>query len=72
VLFTSCRPLTLAAYSPSISFSGMGTAGGRQTSLLRMLMVQGGQVVAMPSAFSPEGFSVSYTGPRPAGSSARK
>ena len=63
----SCRPVRLAAYSPSVSFSGMGMAGGRQTSLWRMLMVQGGQQVATPSAFSPEGFSISYTGPvRPA------
>jgi hypothetical protein len=49
----------------------MGMAGGRQTSLWRMLMMQGGQQVSTPSAFSPEGFSVSYTGPRPAGSGAR-
>ena len=67
----SCRPVRLAAYSPSVSFSGMGMAGGRQTSLWRMLMVQGGQQVATPSAFSPEGFSISYTGPSPAGSGAR-
>jgi hypothetical protein len=66
-LLTSCSPDQLAAYSPPISFSGMGMAGGRQTSLLRMLMLQGGQQVAKPSAFSPKGFSVSYTGPRPAG-----
>jgi hypothetical protein len=64
----SCLPLKLAAYSPSVSFSAMGMAGGRQTSLWRMLMMQGGQQVATPSAFSPEGFSVSYTGPKPAGS----
>jgi len=67
-LLSSCRPGKLAAYSPSVSLSAMGMAGGRQTSLLRMLMMQGGQQVATPSAFSPEGFSVSYTGPRPAGS----
>jgi len=67
----ACRPSTLAAYSPSVSFSGMGMAGGRQTSLWRMFMVQSGQVVATPSAFGPGGFSVSYTGPRPAASGAR-
>jgi hypothetical protein len=70
-LASACRPTTLAAYSPSVRFSGMGMAGGRQTSLWHMLMVQGGHVVATPSAFSPKGFLVSYTGPGPAGSSAR-
>jgi hypothetical protein len=70
-LNATCRPIKLAAYSPSVSFSAMGMAGGRQTSLWRMLMVQGGQVVATPSAFSPKGFSVTYKGPKPAGSSAR-
>ncbi|HTW08431.1 MAG TPA: G1 family glutamic endopeptidase [Acidimicrobiales bacterium] len=69
-LNASCRPIKLADYSPSVSFRAMGMAGGPQTALWRMLMVQSGQVVATPSAFSPKGFSVSYTGPRPAGSSA--
>jgi hypothetical protein len=58
-LLTSCLPVKLAAYTPSVSFSAMGMAGGHQTSLWRMLMLQGGQQVATPSAFSPAGFSVS-------------
>ncbi|HTT89541.1 MAG TPA: G1 family glutamic endopeptidase [Acidimicrobiales bacterium] len=70
-LLSSCRPVQLAAYSPAVSFRGMQMAGGPQKALWDMTMLQGGQQVSKPSAFSPEGFSVSYTGPRSPGSGAR-
>jgi hypothetical protein len=48
---------TLGMYSPSVTFSGPGF-GGTAGPITRLEMVQGGQVVSVPSALSSGGFSV--------------
>jgi len=56
-----CRTSPLAPYSPAVTFSDLGMAGP-QKSLDEITMVQGLGAVSTPSAMTPGGFSVSYTG----------
>jgi hypothetical protein len=56
-----CQTSQLAPYSPPVSFSDLGMSGAPK-SLNEVTMVQGQGVVSTPSALSPDGFTVSYTG----------
>ena len=59
-----CRTSPLAPYSPAVSFTDLGMAGP-QKSLDEITMVQGFGTVSTPSAMSPSGFTVTYTGNTP-------
>jgi hypothetical protein len=61
---SQCRTSPLAPYSPAVTFSDLGMAGP-QKSLDEITMVQGLGAVSTPSAMTPGGFSVSYTGTSP-------
>jgi hypothetical protein len=50
---------TLGTYSPNVTFSAIGF-GGTAGPITRLEMVQGGQVVSIPSDLSSSGFSVAY------------
>ncbi len=56
-----CRTAPLAPYSPAVTFTDLGMAGP-QKSLEEITMVQGFGTVSTPSAMTPEGFTVTYTG----------
>jgi hypothetical protein len=56
-----CRTSPLAPYSPAVTFTGLGMAGA-QKSLDEITMVQGLGAVSTPSAMTPDGFKVTYTG----------
>jgi hypothetical protein len=52
----------LAAYTPNVTFSGLGMAGP-EVALTDEIMVQNGVQVSTPSALTPSGFNIAYTGP---------
>jgi hypothetical protein len=56
-----CRTAPLAPYSPAVTFTDLGMAGP-QKSLDEITMVQGLGTVSAPSAMTPGGFKVTYTG----------
>ncbi len=53
------QQISLAPYSPAVTFSGLGATGG-SAGLSELAMVQEGQQVASPCALNPAGFSVAY------------
>jgi hypothetical protein len=50
---------TLGAYSPAVTFTGLGI-GGTQGPLTRLEMTQNGQIVSIPSDESNDSFAVAY------------
>ncbi len=58
---SQCRTAPLAPYRPAVTFTDLGMAGP-QKSLDEISMVQGFGTVSTPSAMTPGGFTVSYTG----------
>ncbi len=66
-----CETSVLAPYSPAVTFSDLGMTG-HESALQEDTMVQEGTNVATPSALTPTGFTVAYTGQQLFGRSATK
>ena len=58
-----CRTASLAPFTPPVTFTGLGMTGAQDTSVDQIVLQQGVQDVATPTPLSPNGFTVSYTGP---------
>lgn len=56
---SSGKPTRLTAYSPAVTFSGLGLSGA-QANLTRVVMVQSATAVSVPSDMTANGFRVFY------------